>query len=105
MDEISKDIISDGRRFVLDQLRLGEDQLRLIGKLVRLKTDEKVDFMHYSPGYHFYIRFKEVVSVLNFEKLLERYEIPREYSKVTNIEAVLRPLGPESIEVLFEPVK
>ncbi|MGA2130225.1 MAG: hypothetical protein ABSG05_01235 [Candidatus Pacearchaeota archaeon] len=106
MDEASADIISDGRKFVLDQLGLGEEQLRLIGKLVWLKTDEKVDFMHYHPNQRqFYVKFKEFISIQDLERLLDRYEVPKKHSRATSAEALLKPFGPDGIEVLFAPVK
>ena len=103
------DLVKDGQRLLLDQLGLGEDQLRLIGKLAWLKTDDKVSFMsysHHSPSQSscFYVKFKQPISVSDFEKFLGKYEIQTEY-KIEGPEAVLRPWNEVLFKVLFAPIE
>src|SRR3989344_1546976 len=94
-------ILNDGQRFVFDELGLGDEQLRLIGKLALLKTDGEVDFMKYTPERCvFYVKFKKALTALDFEKVLEKYEIPGEYSR-KGPEAILSQRGTASVEVLF----
>lgn len=92
-------LIEDGQKFVFNSLGLGEEQFKLIGKLVWLETDEIVDSMNYTPGKsHFYVRLREVISVESFRRLLGKYDLPEEFSKHTSVEALVRS---EGIDVLF----
>ena len=88
---------------------MGEEQLRLIGKLAWLKTDERVEgvslkYIQIRDSYLISIRFKNMLPEKEFEGLLEKYEIQNKYSRNSSVRHI-NPLGIEGIEVAFSPVE
>ena len=106
-------LLADGQRFLLEQLRIGEEQLELLGKLAWLNADEKVKSCQYSPRserFHnhtnfFSVYLKESLSIADFEKLLEKYDLPREhYIEGLGPVTGLAPWGRNELTVWFSPV-
>ena len=95
-------ILADGQRFLFEQLGIGEEQLTLIGKLAWMKTDEKVSHVYYNAG-AFCVRFKNPLSVNDFEQLLSKYEISSRYDKWQD-GAVIISSSVSPMRIYFNPL-
>ena len=103
-------ILADGQRFLLGQLRIGEEQLRLIGKLAWLKADEKVSQCYFGNDFNFHFMFKTLISRKDIEDLMKKYDIPGEYIIPQHSgprEAIIQPYKSEisSLRIYFHDIQ
>ena len=103
-------LLSDGQRFLFGQLGIGEEQLRLIGKLAWLKTDEKVSQLYYGHDFNFHVMFKTLISPDEIGSLLGKYDINGKYyfpQESGLRRAIIEPFDPQvsSLRIHFHDVK